>query len=148
MRKVIKIFFVLICMITIFFFSNDNASQSSKKSDGLIIRISEIFLKRGLNENEKLEYTSKYVKPIRKCAHFIIYFLLGLSFISLLSEYMIVDKRSIIYTIIFVCLYACSDELHQLFIPGRSGEVIDVFIDTLGGTVGSFIYKVLLKLRS
>lgn len=135
-------------MITIFFFSNDNASQSSKKSDGLIIRISEIFLKRGLNENEKLEYTSKYVKPIRKCAHFIIYFLLGLSFISLLSEYMIVDKRSIIYTIIFVCLYACSDELHQLFIPGRSGEVIDVFIDTLGGTVGSFIYKVLLKLRS
>ena len=38
------------------------------------------------------------------------------------------------------CLYAASDELHQLFIPGRSGEVRDVLIDTSGGAVGAMIY--------
>ena len=30
-------------------------------------------------------------------------------------------------------LYASSDEIHQLFIPGRSGQFTDVLIDTSGG---------------
>ena len=48
----------------------------------------------------------------------------------------------LIYTIIFVFIYACSDEIHQLFIRGRSGEILDVLIDTLGGFTSSFIYTI------
>jgi len=29
-------------------------------------------------------------------------------------------------------LYACSDEIHQLFVPGRSGKFTDVLIDSAG----------------
>jgi len=29
-------------------------------------------------------------------------------------------------------LYACSDEFHQSFVPGRSASAIDVTIDTMG----------------
>ena len=31
--------------------------------------------------------------------------------------------------------YACTDEWHQTFVPGRSGSFQDVLIDTLGGIV-------------
>ena len=148
MRKIIKILLLVLCMSTIFFFSNDKADASTKKSDGVIVKISEMVLNKKLSNREKEEYTTKYFKVIRKSAHFTIYLLLGLIFISLLKEYNITDKRSIIYTIIFVFLYACSDEIHQLFVSGRSGEILDVLIDTTGGFVGSMIYRLFTRRKS
>ena len=32
-----------------------------------------------------------------------------------------------------VFLYAASDEFHQIFVPTRTAQVSDVFIDTAGG---------------
>jgi len=32
--------------------------------------------------------------------------------------------------------YAVSDEVHQLFVPGRAGQVSDVLIDTVGVLIG------------
>ena len=147
MKKIVKFVLVLLCMLTIFFFSSDNADQSNKKSDGVIIRTSEILLGRELNNREKENIINRFVIPVRKTAHFTIYFILGLCFINLLKEYMVIDKRSIVYTILFVAVYACSDELHQLFVSGRSGELLDVFIDTTGGFVGSIVYKIIYDRR-
>ena len=147
MKKIIKILLVVLCMITIFFFSNDEKDASTKKSDNVIIKISETFLGRRLKSNEKIKYIKKYVKPIRKSAHFTIYLLLGLLFTSLLKEYNIVDKKCIIYSVIFVLLYACSDEIHQIFVKGRSCELLDICIDTLGGFIGSIFYKLIFNRR-
>jgi VanZ family protein len=35
-----------------------------------------------------------------------------------------------------VILYACTDEIHQIFIPGRTARIKDIFIDTAGGSAG------------
>jgi len=35
-----------------------------------------------------------------------------------------------------VLLYAATDEIHQTFVPGRTGQVSDVFIDVSGGAIG------------
>lgn len=35
-----------------------------------------------------------------------------------------------------VLLYAASDELHQVFIPSRTGQISDVAVDVIGGTIG------------
>lgn len=43
--------------------------------------------------------------------------------------------------IIICILYATSDELHQLFVMGRSCELRDVFIDSLGSVSGIIIYN-------
>ena len=147
MKKIIKILFVVVCMITIFYFSSDSADLSTKKSDSIIIKTTELFLGHKLSNNEKDKYISKYVKLVRKSAHFTIYLILGISFISLLKEYKIVSNKSIIYTIIFVFIYACSDEVHQLFVSGRSCEILDIIIDTCGGLVGSIIYRFIYKFR-
>lgn len=127
-------------MITIFTFSMDTGEESELKSDGLIIRITETVLHKKLSETEKEKYIEKYVVPVRKTTHFTLYFLLGLFTISLLNEYNLTNKQMLIFTIVFVFIYACSDEIHQLFIPDRSGEILDVLIDTLGGTTASLIY--------
>lgn len=44
--------------------------------------------------------------------------------------------------------YAASDELHQIFVPGRSGEFIDVLLDSLGAFVGVLGYLAWRDLRS
>ena len=146
-KKIIKIFLVILCMITIFMFSNDKAETSTRKSDRLIIRITETVLGHKLSIKEKEKYTTIFFKPVRKCAHATIYFILGLLVISLLKEYMTISNKALLYSIIVVFLYACSDEIHQLFVQGRSGEILDVLIDTIGGTIGCFLYKLIYDRR-
>lgn len=41
-------------------------------------------------------------------------------------------------------LYACTDEFHQKFVPGRTCSIKDVIIDSLGIITGSLIF-ILLK---
>ena len=42
--------------------------------------------------------------------------------------------------------YACTDEFHQLFVNGRSGQLLDIFIDTLGAIFGVAILILLQKI--
>ena len=45
-------------------------------------------------------------------------------------------RKKILYTCIFCIIYAIFDEIHQIYVPGRTGKVIDVVIDTLGAFMG------------
>ena len=146
-KKLIKLLLIILCMFMIFSFSSDNGVESTKKSDSIIITITEKFIGRELTIDEKEKYIDIFVVPVRKSGHLFIYFLLGLSIISFLSEFMIINKKGVIITIIIVFLYACSDEIHQLFISGRSGEVLDVLIDTIGGSISAYLYYYIIKLR-
>ena len=143
-KKTIKVLLIILTMITIFYLSSDNADESTVKSDTLIIKVSELVLNKKLTTKEKEKIIDKYVVVVRKTAHFTLYFLLGLFTISFLNEFDIENKKMLIYTLIFVFIYACTDEIHQLFIAGRSGEITDILIDTLGGFTSTFLY---LKLK-
>ena len=136
-RKIIKIIIVFLCMSTIFYFSSESGSRSSKKSNHTIDIIYKVITKKKIDKTTR----EKYETPIRKSAHFLLYFLLGLSIISLLSEYSISLNKSIILGITIVLLYSISDEVHQLFVNGRSCEIRDVLIDTIGGSSAILIYK-------
>ena len=147
-RKIIKIFIVLLCMIIIFSFSSDNDKASDKKSDGVIISVAKLIKRNNLSKKEKIKYINKYVVFVRKGAHFIIYFALGLSLISLIREYRILDLKAILIALLIAILYACSDEFHQLFISGRSGQISDIFLDSFGSFIGISIYYLIYKIRS
>ena len=43
-------------------------------------------------------------------------------------------------TIMFSMIYAFSDEIHQLFVPGRAFQVLDLLIDLLGVLCGVYLY--------
>src|SRR5690625_5606766 len=78
---------------------------------------------------------------VRKFAHFFAYFLLG---VFILHAFLIdrsITFRTDLFVYLFTILYAISDEVHQLFIPGRSGEVRDVIIDSFGSATGISLYS-------
>ena len=139
-KKIIKIILLLCCMILIFSFSQDNGNKSSTKSDGMIIKLYQTITNKKLSDKEKEIIVDKYVVPVRKSAHIIVYLVLGVLSISLIKEYRLVDLKALIISIIFCFLYACSDEIHQLFVSGRSGEFLDVIIDSIGSFIGIYLY--------
>ncbi len=146
-RKIIKLMLILACMGSIFSLSSDTADASSQKSHFVIVRVTESFLGRSLSSKEEKYYTKHFVKIVRKSAHFSLYFILGLLVLSFCMEYMELSWRSMILSLFVVFLYACSDEVHQLFIAGRSGEVLDVFIDTCGGFFSVIVYNCYYRVR-
>jgi VanZ family protein len=44
------------------------------------------------------------------------------------------DEAGLALAILF--LYAATDELHQVYVPGRTALVSDVIVDTSGGLIG------------
>ena len=82
---------------------------------------------------------------IRKSAHMTEYFILTILFVSLYKEYTNNKNKIIIISIISCFLYACTDEIHQLFIIGRTGQFIDVLIDTIGGLLFIIPYYIYIN---
>lgn len=82
---------------------------------------------------------------IRKSAHITEYFILTILFVSLYKEYTNNKNKIIIISIISCFLYACTDEIHQLFIIGRTGQFIDVLIDTFGGLLFIIPYYIYIN---
>ena len=133
MKKVFKLMLLILWMILIFCFSNQRADDSSKLSDGVIVKVASIFVKDNLTDNKKDELIDKYTFIIRKTAHFSVYLILGILSINLLSSFNI--KHIIMFSSLFCFIYACTDEFHQLFVNGRAGRFTDVLIDTSGGVI-------------
>jgi VanZ family protein len=80
---------------------------------------------------------------VRKNAHFFAYLLLGLLVTNALINSDIRRIKCIILAAAICVLYASSDEIHQLFVPGRGGMVMDVVIDSAGAVIGICIIGVL-----
>ena len=57
------------------------------------------------------------------------------------------ESKYLFLAILASALYACTDELHQLFVPGRTGQIFDVFVDTLGATFGCLLVLGILKIK-
>ena len=55
-------------------------------------------------------------------------------------------KYALAMSIFLSFLYACTDELHQIFVPGRSAQFRDILIDTLGASFGATIIYLIIKL--
>jgi VanZ family protein len=49
--------------------------------------------------------------------------------------------KIVLVVLILSMSYALSDEIHQLFVPGRTFQVIDLFIDLLGSLLGVYLYQ-------
>jgi VanZ family protein len=69
---------------------------------------------------------------LRKLAHVTVYLVLTLLVYGALRPHMARSPRAWLLAMLVTVLYACSDEWHQSFVPGREGTVRDVAIDGLG----------------
>ena len=146
--NILRIVFVILiianCAI-IFKYSNQNAVESTELSNGTLYKIIKI-----VSGNASDEKVKEYDPLIRKIAHFSIYTSLGIWCGSLLCTFFEndknKDKKRITISTIFGFLYACSDEIHQTFVDGRAGRIIDVIIDTIGVANGVLLVLLIIEL--
>lgn len=139
-RKGLKLLLIVLWMGLIFSFSMDTAVESSSKSETIIIQVSKIVLGDKLTDEMQEEILEKMETPVRKSAHFILYLILEIFVLWFFIEFYPLTWREYLMATLIVFIYACSDEFHQLFVLDRSGEVLDAFLDTFGGSVGAFLY--------
>ena len=155
---IISLILVIAWMIVIFILSNMPADVSSSNSSNVVSTVINTVDKVTNASGDIIEKHSDeaYLKNInnifRKTCHAFCYLALYILVFNFVIR--ITKKKLLIYNIIsfIVCfLYAISDEIHQTFVVGRSGEVRDVLIDSIGIIVGcvflSIIYTKVKKRR-
>jgi VanZ family protein len=129
-------------MAVIFYLSSQPAVDSKALSDGATEVVEKI-----LAPIEKVSSINfdQVIMNIRKYAHFFAYFLLGLFLILTFKAFDL--KKSYQLTVLIGFFYAVSDEFHQKFIPGRSGEIRDIFIDLIGILTAVGLVRLTTKIR-
>ncbi|WP_139902333.1 VanZ family protein [Clostridium thermarum] len=141
-KRKMKVLLLIAWMIIIFLFSQQPADVSNENNEFIVY----IFDLLGIDLNGAFGAFTDFA--IRKTAHFTEYFILYILFFNVFNEKYSLT-RALIYSLVGVFLYACTDEFHQLFVPGRSGKAVDVLIDTTGGLVAlTTVYIVTFKKSS
>ena len=137
-KNILSILFLLVLIVdmsSIFFFSSENGTESSQRSEGVTDKVATVIVD-GYNEmpeEEKQAERDKLQLPVRKIAHFSLFALLGLS-AALLIFSLDIRKWQISFVIPLVLgiVWAIIDELHQALTAGRVSAATDVLIDIAG----------------
>jgi VanZ family protein len=92
------------------------------------------------------------VFAVRKAAHVTEYAILALLVWRALRKPNATNPRPWLWShagsaLLFVALYATTDEIHQAFVPSRQASVWDVLLDTLGGAFGLLFLWILGRWR-
>ena len=135
-------------MLFIFTMSSFGHNSSDAQSNLFVDFIAQNFphVRHGLENN--LISLSTLIFLVRKTAHFTEYAILGALFYLNLIQFPKLNShiKKLLLPILFSFLYAITDELHQVFVPGRSAQFRDVLIDTLGASFGAIITYLIIKL--
>ncbi len=145
-KKIILWILIILWMTIIFLFSSQNSEDSSRLSRGFLRNFILWFLPENINED-----TVDFLEHIlRKCAHMAEYAVLGVLISIQLRLYHAFEAewKKIWSAVFLVMLYAATDEFHQLFVGGRSGQISDIFIDTCGGMAGAFVIYLIYKFKN
>ncbi len=149
--SIIILIFAILWAVGIYKLSSMNTQNSNGKSTDIIA----IFIEDTLevtNEygitnshptNSKLARVSQLINaPMRKVMHASVY--LVLAFLAIVFFNVLMNNKhywiALILTLIISIGFAVSDEIHQTYVSGRTGQFLDVVIDSIGTLVGIFIY--------
>ncbi len=134
---------VLVAAI-IFYMSSRDSTESADMSGSVVTDIfGKILSLLGIDLNNP-ETFSVVDHVIRKLAHFTEYAVLGVCMTVYVKTYDKPNYFTVTLTLTSCFLYACSDEFHQYFVPGRSMQFTDAMIDTAGAATGTAVVIAIL----
>ena len=153
MKKTILWILVIGWALMIFMFSAQPAKESDEVSLSIGAQIIKIVVSMKIIDipvssdgDVQIEIWAEQINHfIRKAAHFTIFLILGVLVFLLLRCYKDF-KISFILTLAICLLYATSDEIHQLAVPGRAGQIKDVLLDFSGSFLGVILISIIEKL--
>ncbi|SHJ15592.1 VanZ family protein [Parasporobacterium paucivorans] len=135
---------VLVLMALIFYLSAEPAEQSNELSTGITRTILNALQGQIPFMADMSLETFNHI--IRKTTHFMAYMLLGMLVLNALG---IKGWKKTLLAFAISAAYAASDETHQLFVPGRGGQLKDVILDSSGSAFGigvmTFFYRIRRK---
>lgn len=149
---------ILVMMVIIFIFSTQNVNTSDSLSGSItriIMKLMKAIQKLFPNQGgSDIPYDPNYSffddlnHYVRKLAHITEFALLGASvtghiFACLKRKEGRFNVIKGLMCLVIGFLYACTDELHQLFVEGRGAQFKDVLIDTFGVLMGITIVYVI-----
>lgn len=130
---------VAVCMGIIFSLSHQPSEESAELSLEVMGFFSRIF--------------TKFIEAIghdafRSIAHFLEY--CGLAALLYNAFLQTLNKPKILLSFAVSVLYCISDEIHQIFIPGRAFQISDILVDAMGSATGiiacTCIYMIIRKI--
>ena len=145
-RQVIFGILAIAVMVMIFGFSAKNADESTEESLEVGMTIGKVTVKdfKKLPYPEQVRFAEKIDHMVRKSAHFLEYTVLGfILFFTFYGEKLKRVKAGI-FGWITGTLYAVTDEIHQMFVPGRACMFTDVCIDSGGVLTGTLLSVLIL----
>lgn len=154
-KSLLKWLLVIIWAIVIFIMSGMDTDESNTKSketlNGIVEKTVETTNGFGItdkhpSEKRMKEFIDKYNYLFRKIAHASEYFILTVLLIIALRSSGLNGKKTFIVALLICFLYACSDEYHQTFVDGRTGQFSDALIDTIGGFIGCLFMYIINKI--
>lgn len=89
----------------------------------------------------------KWNYPLRKVAYASEYFVFTVLILVALKNSGGSGVKMYVIALIICFIYSCTDEYHQTFVNGRTGQFLDVLIDTLGGFISCIIYNIIIKIN-
>ena len=127
-------------MAVIFMFSAEPADKSNETSASFIENVVEVAVPEYKEFIDSLQHT------VRKCAHAAVYVLLSVCLFVAFALYVRSPAAVALAAWLSATVYAAADELHQLFVDGRSCELTDVLIDSGGAAIGALLSLIVLAI--
>jgi len=146
MRRKIFAAAAVLWMIVIFSFSAkvSEDSEEMSRSVGMLIGKAVIKEYKEWPGKRQAAFAAKIDYPVRKAAHASEYAILGILLTGAILDIRKPWKRQL-PAFLIGAVYAASDEFHQLFVPGRSGQIRDVMIDSAGVAAGIILACLAIK---
>ena len=124
---------VIACMVLIFSLSAQVASESEELSGSFIRTILKLI---------GVEFQQGTIRTVAHMLEF-----LGLALLMFNAIYSTWEaKLTPLFAFAGTVLYAITDEIHQLFVPGRAFQLIDILVDSTGALIGVTASFVILKI--
>ena len=147
-KKVMLIIMIVYYYFIIVSFSAQPAVMSSSNSEGITELIYDkliSFFDRGYIGKENFVEAFEHI--IRKCAHFGNFFIISL----FITAYVLCYKRDTAVTFGTAFsqsfIFAFFDEIHQLFVEGRSCQLSDMLLDSSGAMLGILTFLIVDFIR-
>lgn len=130
--RVVSVILLVAVMVTIFCLSAQDSTDSAEVSGSVVSWLYELF---------KIDLPDGTVRTIAHCCEFAA---LGFLMINAIRSFK--ESFNPVLSVIISFGYAITDEIHQLYVPGRAFQLIDLTVDLLGITLGTIAFIILVKL--
>lgn len=139
----------IVWMCIIFAFSAQTKEESGAVSESFtyqMVSSTRMFFHLDLSDERVKEIADAIEGLVRKAAHMTEYGILSVLLYIWIGQWEIAFWRRGWMAVCAAAVYAATDEIHQLFVMGRSGRFSDVCIDSAGAAAGVLVFALLVKL--